>query len=41
MRIDEITEERTDEVLPAIAAGVARGAAAVGGAALRGGAAWS
>ena len=37
-----ITEERTDEVIPAIAAvagGVARGAAAVGGAALRGGAA--
>ena len=42
MRIDEITKERTDEIIPAIAAvagGVARGAAAVGGAALRGGAA--
>ena len=39
MKISEITEERTDEFIPAIAAaagGLARGAAAVGGAAVRG-----
>ena len=37
MKMNEIvTEEQLDEIIPAIAAGVARGAVAVGGAAVRG-----